>query len=407
MASINVKRWSTVLAGALGCAAGAGVVSSYVFGMFVKAIAAEYDWGRSEATLSITCFYIASGIGSVVLGSILSRRPLRTVTAVFVALFAALIATVALLPSSIPLFCLIFALIGFFGAAATPMPYAIAIAGWFDRNRGLALAIAVSGTGISAIFMSTYANWLMERYGWRGGYVGVGLLVGVVALTGLLFFFRAPPVQQLPNDKAASFGDLYLRDRTFWLIAGPILMISIALTGMITSLAPMLTDQGLSMAQAAGLLGLIGGASWVSRLTVGLLLDRAHVRWIGAVIFTLIAIGVALIATGNETARIAGVILVGLGMGSEADLVTYCVSRYYGPRALARALGAVWVFWAWGAGIGVLIGSMAYDLTGTYDAALFMFVVLGITSAAVIARLGGYRFAQAKAPLPQPMPAAG
>ena len=170
-----INRWWTVLAGGMGCAAGAGVVATYVFGIFIKAIAAEYGWDRSATTLSISCFYFVSGIGSVVLGSLLARYSLRWMTLAWVVLFSFSVAAISILPPSVPLFCLAFAVMGFFGAAATAMPYGVAISGWFDRNRGLALAIAVSGTGVAGAFMSRYANWLMSNFGWRGGYVGVAL----------------------------------------------------------------------------------------------------------------------------------------------------------------------------------------------------------------------------------------
>lgn len=394
MFNAPLNRWWTVAAGALGCAAGAGVVASYVFGLFVKAIAAEYQWGRSETTASITCFYIASGLGSLALGSIIARFNVRAPTILFVIAFALSVMGVALLPRSVPLFCIVFAVMGFFGSAATAMPYAIAISGWFDRNRGLALALAVGGTGLSATFMSRYANWLMANYGWRGGYAGVGLLVGVVALFGLVFFFRNPSVSiDRGPDANMSLWTIYTGDRLFWIIALPIFMISMALLGLITNLAPILTDRGMSLSDAAALLGLLGGASWISRLGVGVLLDRVHVRYIAAVIFTMIAVGAFIIASGVGGISLAiGAVLIGLGMGSEADLVSYSVSRYFAGHTLGRALGAVWIFWAWGSGIGVLIGSLSYDLTGSYHAALIVYGALALLSAVTVLRLGHYRY---------------
>lgn len=387
-----MDKWLVVLAGVLGCAAGAGVVSTYVFGVFVKAIAAEYGWGRSETTSSITCFYLASGIGSLCLGSLLARFNIRMVTILFVLLFACAVAGVALLPKSVVLFCLLFAAMGFFGAAATAMPYAIAIAAWFDRWRGLAMAIAVAGTALSGTFMSTYANWLMGRYGWRGGYVGVGLFVGLVALIGLVFFFRNPPASAEAGERGPSLIGIARRDRTFWIIAGPIFMISFALLGIITNLAPLLTDAGLSMPRAAALLGVVGGSSWFSRIGLGALLDRVHVKYLAMAIFVMIAAGTALVGCQvSGPALVAAAVMIGLGMGSEADLVGYSASRYYSGAALSRALGGIWVCWAWGGGLGVFAGSLSYDLTRSYAASLWLYVALALASGALILRLGPYR----------------
>jgi predicted MFS family arabinose efflux permease len=385
-----LNRWYTVLAGALGCAAGSGVVSSYVFGMFIKAISAEYHWDRSVVTAAILCFYIFCGIGCLSLGQVMSRWGVRPAAIVYVTFFAIATAAVGLLPRSVFLFCLTFGAMGFFGAAASAVPYGVAIAGWFGRQRGLALAIAVSGTGASAVFMPAYADWLMRHYGWRGGYAGVGAFCAVVALIGLIFFFRMPA--RAADSAAGSTGrwrnlftPAYLR------ITVPVFMISIAMMGCITNLPPIFTDRGMSLGETAALLSILGGASWVSRLGVGLLLDRLHARWVAAAIFLLVALGQAIVLSGvGGIAPMIAMVVIGLGIGSEADLIAYAVSRYFDRAHLPKALGATWVFWAWGGGIGVMLGSLSFDVTGSYAAAICFYAMLSLASAAVIATLGRY-----------------
>ena len=385
-----LNRWFTVLAGALGCAAGSGVISSYVFGMFIKAISDEYGWDRSVTTLSILCFYLACGVGCLWLGHIMAKWGVRRSAILFVSLFSLSVASVGLLPKSVFLFCLAFASMGFFGAAASALPYAVAIAAWFDKKRGLALALAVGGTGLSAIFMPSYASWLMANYGWRGGYVGVGIFCAVVALTGLIFFFRMPAEQAAQPSRG--IGDWrQLVTREYIRIALPILLISIALMGCITNLPPIFTDRGMALADAAKLLGVLGGASLLSRLLVGILLDRIHVRWVSMTMFLLVALGVALILSGaTGPVLVFAMIAIGFGIGSEADIIAYAVSRYFARAQLPAALGGTWVFWAWGGGIGVIVGSLSFDLTGSYSTALIFYIALALISAGVIATLGAY-----------------
>ena len=390
-----VNRWFTVLAGAMGCASGAGMVATAALGVFTKSISTDFGWERSATTAGITCFYIASGIGSVVLGSILAKRSIRQVTSIFVALFALSIIGVSLLPPSLLLFCLLFSLMGFFGSGATAMPYAIAVAQQFDRNRGLALALVVTGSGLGAVTLPWLSSTLLATYGWRGGYIGVGLFAGIVALSGLILFFRDPPKShQSQAETGASLSEVLRSGRTFWLIALSILGISIALVGVITNLVPILTDRGMGMAEAASLLGILGGASWVSRLGMGLLLDRMHARYVAAGIFLLAGIGVSLIAAGvSGSLLFVAAILIGLGIGAEADLLTFMVSRYFLFGSLSRALGAIWIFWAWGNGLGVAVGSSSYDLTGSYQYALYLYIALLAASFILILQLGPYRTA--------------
>jgi MFS family permease len=396
MTGKTFAKWSTVSAGLVGSAANMGVVSSYVFGLFIKAISAEYGWPRSQTTVAITCFYIFAGLGSLCLGMIISRGSIRWPSMIFVTIAASALGSIALLPRSVLLLAIVFSIMGFFGAAANSMPYAVAIARWFDRNRGLALAIAVSGTGISSIFMSRYANWLLEHYGWRGGYVGVALFVASFGLTALLLLFRDPPPDTRRAESPLTIRQLYTGDRVFWLIAAPIFLISVTLLGLVTNIAPLLTDRSMTLRQVASLMGLLGTATWATRLGLGLLLDRIHVRIISGTIFLLVAVGALLLAIDSHGWLLPAIaaVLIGCGMGAEADILTYTVSRYFGPRALGKAVGAVWIFWAWGAAIGVTIGSAAYDLFGSYRVALVFFAVAAVTATVIVFQLGAYRFGE-------------
>lgn len=388
-----INRWWTVVAGALGCAVGAGVVATYVLGIFVKSISHEFGWDRSFTTAGLSCFFIVSGIGSLVLGSIMSRWSMRSVVLVFVTLFALMISSVALLPPSVLLFCLVFSLMGFFGSAATAMPYAIAISRQFDKNRGLALAIMVSGSGVGALLMPHYANMLLQTHGWRVAYAGIGALVGVVSIFGLLFCFRSPaaPLASISSSEGFKLFHVVLTSKPFWIIAMSIFSISIALVGLITNLVPVLTDRGLTTTAAASMVGFVGAASWVSRLGLGVLLDRIHAKYVAASIFFISALGIAMLTmSSSDFALVAAITLIGLGIGAEADLLTFMMSRYFTAKALPSTLGAVWLCWGWGNGLGVFAGSLCFDLTGSYAFALFLFFGLAMLAGLLILQLGPY-----------------
>lgn len=395
MFSKPLNRWWMVVAGTLANAVGVGVVAAYVLGVFTKSISAEFGWERSYATAGLSCLFVISGFGTLALGALLTKWPIRRVTMLFVVIFALSLIAIGFMPKSFLLFCILYSCIGFFGAGATAMPYAIAISSKFDSNRGLALAIMVSGAGVGGLLMPSYASWLMGHYGWRGGYIGIGLLVGIVALVSLVLFFRSPPVPQLKEGglPPPSFGEIIRSSRAFWLISLPIFGISIALVGLTTNLIPILTDRGITPTHAAKVVGLLGAASWISRFGIGILLDRIHAKYIASGIFLVSAVGTLIIAvSGNSAGIYLAAILLGLGLGSEADLITFTVSRYYPAEALSRAMGAVWIFWAWGNGIGVFLASLSYDLTGDYSLAFLLFGGLALLSTVLILQLGPYTY---------------
>ena len=167
-----------------------------------------------------------------------------------------------------------------------------------------------------------------------------------------------------------------------------------------------MTDRGATSAEAASLIGLLGVASWFSRIGVGILLDRLHVRYIAAGVFLISALGISVFALGLQGHWIyLGAIFLGLGIGAETDLLTYTMSRYFPVASLGRALGAVWIFFAWGNAVGVFLGSMSFDLTGSYDLAMILFVVLALISSLLVSRLGPYAFPPHARPTEAPPPA--
>src|SRR5205807_3417008 len=95
-------------------------------------------------------------------------------------------------PNSLLVFTLLFALAEAASAVQTPLGYAKAIAAWFDRRRGLALGIAMSGVGLGGFVMPQLAEALIERIGWRGAYPSLALLTLVIAFPVVALWIREP-----------------------------------------------------------------------------------------------------------------------------------------------------------------------------------------------------------------------
>jgi len=398
-----ISPWWTVIAGGFAVAVGAGIVTAYMWGIFSKAIVAEFHWDRSTPALCLAIFLFATGFGSVSFGIAIARYGVRRSTGLFVALFGITVAAVGLLPNSAPLFYLVFAIMGVSGIAATAMPYAVAITGWFDSQRGLALGLMMIGSGIGAVLAPLLANHLVAHYGWRAGFLIVAAIVTAVPIVGLLFMVREParpasrPSTRNLQTGTGSPSPSYVSTREFWLIGIPVLGVSIATIGVLASLlVPLLTDRGFSSEQAAAILSVAGFGSWVGRVGVGYAMDKVFAPYVTAAVLILTLCGVVLVALNDTSFPIMlGAALIGLGLGSEADIVAFLVSRYFHFDIYSKALGAMWIMWAWGGGLGTYIAGVSYDLTHSYNTSLGLFAVILLLSAIMICRLGPYRYPHA------------
>ncbi|GAB7545951.1 MFS transporter [Cupriavidus sp. 8B] len=400
-----INRWWNVVAGSLCVAVGAGVVGVYMFGVFAKSIGAEFGWSRASVSLGLTVFALASGVGSLTLGMAIDRFGLRKVTSIYVVLFGGSIALVPLMPPRLDLFLVAFGVMGFFGSAATVMPYATAICTWFNRKRGLALGLVNAGTGIGAALMPLYASFLLSRFGWRGGYWGVAALVTLVPVVALALLVRLPAGHEQahkpgrhakePSDAGHSvpLGTILNSSRPFWLIAIAIFTVSVATFGAISQLVPIATDRGHSSMAAAGMLSTVGIGSLIARLAAGYVMDRIFAPYVAAAVFVLAMIGMGLLIGANSVvAMTLAAVMVGIAAGAEGDILTFLVSRYFPMGSFGSVTGAIWVTWAWGGALGTYLLGLSFDITHSYSAAIGGFVAALAAGTIAILRIGPYAF---------------
>lgn len=396
-----INRWWTVVAGALGQVVGAGVVGVYVFGVFAKPIGLEYGWSRSSVSLALTVYAIAAGTGSFTLGMAIDRLGLRRITVLYVTCFGCAIATVPFVGSRYGLFIATFAVMGFFGSAASVLPYAVAVCAWFNRKRGLALGLVNAGTGVGAALMPPYAQFLLQRYGWRGGYWGVAALATTVAVFAILAFVRLPVGHEEarraskvhPDHAVESLRSIARESKAFWMIAVAIFTVSVTTLGVITQLVSIATDRGLTPAVATTILSTVGISSLVARVVVGYTLDRIFAPYIVTAVFAMAMIGMALVISEKSiVVLMLGAAMLGVAAGAEGDILTFLVSRYFPIGSFGSIAGAIWIAQSWGGALGIYILPLWFDLTHSYNVAIGSFIVaLGLGIVAIL-QLGPYAF---------------
>lgn len=392
-----INPWWSVAAGALGSALGAGMIIAYAYGIIAVPMAQEFGWDRSVVAANTTAFLVGSGIGSALLGFLINRFGIRGPAATMAAAFGLCLAIVAILPPVPWIHHLIFVMIGIAGAACTALPYSVAVSGFFNERRGLALGLVVAGAGFGGTFAPPIVQSLVGNVGWRETIALVGLTAGLFPMLGLIFFVRTPAgaVTRRDSDSAAERPTPLRRvalDPHAWLILVPILLVSIAGWGTVGAIVPLLHDRGLDPLTIASILSFAGLVAWVARVAVGYLLDRVFAPLVTATIFTLTAIGLLMLGLSDSiVALYLGVCFVTIAIGTESDLVTFLVSRYFKLIDFSRLVGILWVVWSWGGGLGTAINSQIYQRTHNYTATLFLFSGLLMIGAVLICFIGPYR----------------
>ena len=407
--------WWVVVGAVTGLVVCNGPVLAFTFGVFLKPLMADMGWDRAEASFALSFGGIFSAMMVPVFGWMMDRWSIRHVALPGIVLYAGAIALVALSPRSFLVFTLLFALAEGLSAIQTPIGYAKAIAAWFDRRRGLALGIAMSGVGIGGFIMPQLAEALIERGGWRSAYAVLALLTLVVAFPVVALWIREPrPGEGEHGGPALARQDLPgLTPRQaaatprFWLLLAVLFLVAISINGTVAHVVPLLTDAGIDRATAAATLGVFGLATMTGRLLAGWLVDRFFATYVATVLFLAPIAGFAFLASATGMLPAFGVILLGLGLGTEIDLMAFLVSRYFGQRAFGQIYGYCFMLFGFGSSIGRFLGGWIYDRAGSYNPALIGAGIALIIAVILVNRLGPYVYPVHREPAPElaPQPA--
>ena len=370
-----------VLAGCtIGISVGVSTVIAGSFTVFLKPIADDTGWSRSQVALGLSMVIGCLTLMLPWLGRIADRVGPRRVVIVGAPIAALSIAALGWIPTYYPLFLVCCALIGATGAATHNVIYYALLPRWFDGRLGLAVGVAASGAGIGLFAAPLLAETFISSFGWKGAYVGLGLLIGGVAMPVALFLLRDAPSQDGRRGGGVSAKEA-MRSGRFWLIVGIYFFTSIAINGCVVHLVPLLTDKGIGMSEAAAVYSYLGIAVLVSRLVCGFLLDYLDAGLLGAGCFMAAAFGIYLLTLApSETMAMMAILLLGAAIGAEGDVMSYIVRRLYGVEAYGSVISLVMAFFMAGILGGPLVAGAVFDITGSYDLILYPFatcVVIG------------------------------
>jgi predicted MFS family arabinose efflux permease len=391
--------WPVVLSSMLGIGLGLSPLPFYTTGIMAPYLMSSFGWKIGQIMAGITVTTAVVLIAGPAAGFLAVRFGARRVALTSLVLFALSFMAFGLSNGSLPLYYLTWAMVALLGAGTLPMTWTVAVNQRFERRKGLALGISLMGTGVFGFFSKPLTAAMIAHFGWRGAYVGLGLLPLLIAFpVGLLLFFEKP-VEKTVAAVAAPVADgltfaQTLRQWRFWLIAVALVPISFALAGPIPNMENILKTAGFGAKTIVALTSLIGLSALSGRLVGGWLLDRFWAPAVALVILASPGLSCFLLAqpTLSEPGAMVSICLIGFAVGVEYDLVAFLVARYFGMRSYTAIYGVLYVFFSIGAGVGPLLFGWCFDRTGSYRLILDVAFGVLIASGLSLLALGRYRY---------------
>jgi predicted MFS family arabinose efflux permease len=390
------RGWPAVVSAMFGVGLGLSPVGFYTVGVFAPVLAKMFGWSFGAIFFGITVQTISAIIFAPIAGLLADRFGARPVALISLVLFGLAFMVFAAGDGSLVLYYGTWALLAAVGAGTLPMTWTRPINRQFNRRKGMALGIALMGTGLFGFFSKPLTFWLIASFGWRGAYIGIGLLPLLIGLPIALALFRDPAgqvtaVAAVPLEGMAL--PAALKSWRFWLLAAALLPISFGITGALPNMENILKGDGFSGASITDLTSLIGLSAIAGRLLGGFLLDLFWAPAVAALILSTPILSLwLLIQPALKTAEAASAIcLIGFAVGVEYDLIAYLVARYFGMRAYTTIYSILYTCFGIGAGFAPFIFGWSFDREHSYTPIMEVAAVLLLISALSLLTLGRYR----------------
>ena len=349
-------------------------------GLFMEPLMREFGWSRtllsSGPSIATTTTAILSPFFGILIDRYGSRRlvlPGLVVTMLSVAAFSR--------TNGSPVqWMLLWAVFGIAAVTIKSTAWTAAVLGVFNRSRGLALGLTLSGTAVAQAVVPPLGNWLIGAFGWRGAYIWLAFgWGGATLLLCLLFFFdardRAAARRPTAEDSTKVATDLpgltpkqALRSSALWRVGISNFVVMVMTIGLTIHLFPILTEAGVSRAHAAWLTSLAGIAGIAGKLVTGVLLDRFRPNLIGGLTLGVAALVFLFLMDGirSPVLIITAMLVNGYAFGTKTQITGFLTASYGGMKHFGVIYGVMATLMAFASGLGPMVAGVIYDRMGGY-----------------------------------------
>ena len=341
--------------------------SVWATGIWLKTMEVHFSWTRTQLTGAFALAQLEGSIIGPLAGYLIDRVGPRRMVLVGLPVvgtgFIILSGT-----RNLPVFYLAFAVFMLGASTGTWLPMTAVLNRWFNRRKATALAVSGEGQYLGGFLLVPLLAWAVspDHLGWRATALGLGIL----------FLALAVPVSRIIRDRPEDYGLLpdgdhpprsngqsggrvpdqqggqgteevagltareAMRTSAFWYITFGLGFSAMINQTLAVHLIPMLTDQGISLQNAAYVWSAMMGAGMVGSLVAGYAGDRVRKN---VVLFVSVAIQASAFAFAAHVHSFSKAVLFavfyGAGFGGRVPMSYAIRAEYFGPRAFATIAG--------------------------------------------------------------------
>ena len=375
-----------------------GPGQTYVASVFMGPILEEFGWSKTLFSAIYTAGSLTAAALMFLVGRLIDRFGVRVMLTAACVLLGGATLWMTTVNHPAQAYIGIVAL-RTLGQGTLPLVATTMVALWFVRKRGKTIAIASLGAGLSQAVFPLLALYLISRFGWRDAWIGLALIVWVVLLLPAILLVRRDPesVGLQPDGVPIPIGigtrsgaaprraetdftlKEALRTKAFWLLIVAGMAMPLIMTGLMLHHVSFMEEKGVSAATAAAAFSLFGPMMLAGNFAGGLLCDRIENRYVLAA-GQLLYIGTMLFTFVISQPSHAFLYMAFAGFSCGIIMTTNAViwPNYFGRSELGSIRGLSTTAGLGFSALGALPFGFVFDMTGSYDKAILVLLVLPV-----------------------------
>ena len=358
------------------------------FGVLLKPLVGELGSSRAIISGAVSTRALFTGILAILAGILVDKFGSRKIMLVSISLFG----LGYLLLSTVTDVWQVYLYLGFLAGIGGSAVYTVciaAVARWFGEKSTPAMAVLTSGYGLGAIITPPLLSLILINFGWRLGFVALGLIILSICSLALIWL-RPPPNQNdyLPHGNATmgvgndinltsgstvfEHNNFTLREamftRSFWFLAAIFMIHALSYQMLMTHIVADITDAGIKITLAAFALTWIGIMSIIGRLLAGVIVNKIGSK--SALVLSLIIcipVLLWLIVAGEAWQFYVISAIFGLGHGLLSPLIPNITTVYFGKKSIGSLTGVQSLTYSIGNMVGPFLAGYIHDVTQSYS----------------------------------------
>jgi MFS family permease len=367
----------------------------YSFSVFFLAVINDFGWSRAAASSVFSVFIISQSFVGPLTGHLQDRFGPRLIIPIGALLVSASLVIVSR-ASSLWEFYVFYGVCAGVGVSLMGFSsHSAFIPKWFERKRGLAIGIAMSGIGLGMLLIIPLVERGIALLGWRRTYLCLaGLVLGVIVPLNLLFGRKSPAEMNLvPDGNSVNDGERLskpaftvkivdpgwagedwtlrkaLGTKRFWFLLGSFFFGSWVYQGTLLHCISAMVDSGVTRENAAYYFGIVGIAGSAGKILFGYLSDvigREKANSLAGLITALGIICLIFIPAFHGPMPLLFALSFGLGYGAAAPLFPSVSADIFLGSSFGLIFAAICMGGGLGGSLGPYVAGLIRDVTGTY-----------------------------------------